>query len=47
MNVIVLFKGAICENWPPVELILETNRGGNYVTGVTTNCCLLLWQLAG
>lgn len=31
-------KGVICENWPPVELILKTSSG-LFFTRVTANCC--------
>ena len=29
-------KGAVCKNWPPVELILQTIRG-QHITRVTAN----------
>lgn len=30
----------MCKIWPPVESILQTNRG-QYVTRVTANCCII------
>lgn len=36
----VIKKGAICNNWPPVEFRIPTNRG-SISTELTVNCCLL------
>lgn len=37
--------GAICENWPSVNFIVQTDRRW-YITGVTANCCQLWLLLA-
>lgn len=32
----IIKKGAICQNWPPVEFIL---KWGQHITRLTLNCC--------
>lgn len=34
----VHLKGAICQSFPPVEIILKTSWG-QHIAGVTANCC--------
>lgn len=39
-----LYKGAICENWPAVGVVLET-KYGQHITRLTANCCCSCRQL--
>lgn len=44
-SLLSIFKGAICKNWPPIEFMLQTNRG-QHITSVNANCSCCLAQLA-